>query len=126
MRLGLETRAAIKQKIQNGGGYLFLTLARLLEAYRPRFAPAGTIYLASHSKLVKEYCSGTIRLHFEQIHHLKEALRFVHLLPAHDPDASVVLERCLRRVGAAWGIATRLRCVQEPERYFYKVCPPLF
>jgi hypothetical protein len=98
-RLGLETHEDVEQQIRNGGGYVYLTLARLLEAYGSRFAPSGTVYLGSQKRLPKEHCSGIARLHFEQIHNLKESLMFVDLFPAHNfPDASAVLERWLRRV----------------------------
>lgn len=97
--LGLETHEAVKQQICNGGAYVHLTLARLLEAYGSRFAPSGTVYLGSQKRLAKEHCSGIARLHFEQIHNLKESLMFVDLFPAHNfSDASAVLECWFRRV----------------------------
>jgi len=43
VRLSLETREAVEQQIQDKGFYLYLTLARLLEAYRSRFVPPGTV-----------------------------------------------------------------------------------
>lgn len=99
VRLGLETREAVEQEIQDRGYYVYLTLARLLEAYGSRFAPSGTVYLATQKKLPKEHCSGIARLHFDQIHNLKDNLIFVDLFPAHSlTDASAVLERWLRRV----------------------------
>jgi hypothetical protein len=64
-RLGLETYKAVEQQIYNGGGYVYLTLARLLEAYGLRFALSGTVYLALQKRLLKEYCSGIARLYFE-------------------------------------------------------------
>lgn len=98
-RLGLETHEAVGQQIHSGGGYVYLTLARLVEAYGSRFAPSRTVYLASQKRLLKEHCSGIARLHFEQIHNLKESLMFVDLFPAHSfPDASAALECWLRRV----------------------------
>lgn len=97
-RLGLETHEAVERQVRNGEGHIFLAIARLLEAYGSRFAPSGTVFLASHKRLPREHCFGTARLHFGQIHDLKEDLRFVGLFPAHDLDAFAVLERCLRRV----------------------------
>ncbi|KAH6704169.1 hypothetical protein BKA61DRAFT_581411 [Leptodontidium sp. MPI-SDFR-AT-0119] len=97
-RLGLETHEAVERQIQNGEGHIFLAIARLLEAYGSRFAPSSTVFLASHKRLPKEHCFGTTRLHFKQIHDLKEVLMFVGLFPAQDLDAFAVLERCLRRV----------------------------
>ncbi|CZT07005.1 uncharacterized protein RAG0_12590 [Rhynchosporium agropyri] len=96
--LGLDTRETVERRVLNGEGYIFLAIARLLEAYGSRFAPSGTVFLASHKRLPKEHCFGTARLHFEQIHDLKEVLMFVNLFPAQDLDASGVLERCLRRI----------------------------
>ncbi|KAH9205163.1 hypothetical protein DL95DRAFT_417643 [Leptodontidium sp. 2 PMI_412] len=97
-RLGLETYEAVERQVLNGEGHIFLAIARLLEAYGSRFAPSGTVFLASYKRLLKEHCFGTARLHFEQIHDLKEVLMFVGLFPAQDLDAFAVLERCLRRV----------------------------
>lgn len=45
-RLGLETHKAVEQQMDNGGVYVYLTLARLLEAYGLRFTPSRTVYLA--------------------------------------------------------------------------------
>jgi hypothetical protein len=99
VRLGLETREAVDQQIQNQGFYLYLTLARVLEAYGSRFAPPDTIYLASKKRLPKGHCSSTARLHFDQIHKLKSNLLFVDLPPAYTlPDASAIVERWLRKV----------------------------
>ncbi|CZT53523.1 uncharacterized protein RSE6_15144 [Rhynchosporium secalis] len=96
--LGLDTREAVTKRVLDGEGYIFLAIARLLEAYGSRFAPSGTVFLASHKRLPKEHCFGTARIHFEQIHDLKEVIMFVDLFPAQDLDAFGVLERCLRRV----------------------------
>ncbi|KAH8772297.1 hypothetical protein BGZ57DRAFT_417003 [Hyaloscypha finlandica] len=99
IRLGLETREAVEQQIQNQGFYLYLSLARVLEAYGSRFAPPGTVYLASEKRLPKGHCSSTARLHFDQIHKLKSNLLFVDLPPAYTlPDASTIVERWLRKV----------------------------
>ncbi|KAK0113121.1 hypothetical protein ONS95_014825 [Cadophora gregata] len=97
-RLGLETHEAVERKFKNGEGHIFLVIARFLEAYGSRFAPSGTVFLASHKRLPKEHCFGTARLHFGQIHDLKGVLMFVGLFPAQDLDAFAVLERCLRKV----------------------------
>ena len=98
-RLSLETREAVGRQIYNGGGYIYLTLARLLEAYGLRFTPPGTVYLASHKRLLKEHCSGTALLYFKQLYNLKEGLMFIDLFLAYSLlDASIVLERWLRRV----------------------------
>ncbi len=98
VRLGLETREAVEQQIQDQGFYLYQTLARLLEAYGSRFAPPGTVYLASKKRLPKGHCSGIARLHFNQIHKLKSSLLSVDLPPAHTiSDASTVVEFWLRK-----------------------------
>jgi len=98
-RLGLETHEAVEQQVYNGKGFLYVTLARLLEAYGSRFAPSGTVYLISHKRLPKAHCSGTARRHFDQIHELKEALISTTLFPAYNlENASVALEGWIRRV----------------------------
>jgi hypothetical protein len=81
LRLGIETHETWNQQIREYGPFLFLTLARLLEAYGSRFAPPDTIYLASRKQLRKESCSGIARLHFDQIHNLKDDLILVNCLP---------------------------------------------
>ena len=97
--LGLETCETVEWQICNGGGAIYLTLARLLEAYGSRFAPLGTVYLISQKRLLKEQCSGTARLHYEQIHNLKEALKFADIFPVYNLlDASIVLERWFRKL----------------------------
>ena len=88
VRLGLETPETVKQQMQSRSYYLFLALARFLEAYGSRFAPRGTVYLASHKRLPREHCSGLTRLQFDQIHGLKEDLIFL-------PDASAAIEQWL-------------------------------
>ena len=85
--------------MREGGYCLFLTLARLLEAYGSRFAPPGTVYLASRKRLQREHCSGIARLHFDQIHNLKDDLIFAGLLPTQTlPDAAAAIEEWLPRV----------------------------
>jgi hypothetical protein len=54
-------------------------LARLLKAYRSRFAPPGTFYLISKKRLPKGHCSSIARLYFNQIHKLKSNLLSVDL-----------------------------------------------
>jgi hypothetical protein len=90
VRLGLETPESLKRQMQNRAYYLFLALARFLEAYGSRFAPPGTIYLASRKRLPREHCSGLARLHFDQIHQLKDDLIFL-------PDAFAAIELWLPR-----------------------------
>ncbi|KAH8790894.1 hypothetical protein F5882DRAFT_377238 [Hyaloscypha sp. PMI_1271] len=93
------TLLPLTREIQNQGFYLYLSLARVLEAYGSRFAPPGTVYLASEKRLPKGHCSSTARLHFDQIHKLKSNLLFVDLPPAYTlPDASTIVERWLRKV----------------------------
>ncbi|CAG8977995.1 hypothetical protein HYALB_00000664 [Hymenoscyphus albidus] len=108
VRLGIETPKTWNQNIQDGGLILFLTLARLLEAFGSRFAPTGTIYLASQKRLCKEHCSGIARLHFNQIHKLKDDLIFVRFLPPETlPSASAVVEEWLPIVLGelqGWGV----------------------
>ena len=106
IRLRLKTQQTLKQQIYSGDFSLFLTLARLLEAYGSRFAPPGVVYLASRKTLPKEYCSGIARIHFDQIHNLKDALIFVDLPPTHTtPDAATVIEQ--------WGPRV-LRALERP------------
>jgi hypothetical protein len=64
-RLGLKTHKDIEQQIRNRGGYIYLTLTRLLEAYRLRFTPSRTVYLRSQKRLPKEYYSNITRLYFK-------------------------------------------------------------
>jgi hypothetical protein len=73
-RLDLRTLETLRQEAQSDGFVLFATLARLLEAYGSRFAPSGIVYLASQKRLSKEHCSGIARLHFDQIHELKDLI----------------------------------------------------
>ena len=102
VRLGLETPGSLKRQMQDRRYLLLLTLARLLEAYGSRFAPAGTVYLASQKRLPREHCSGIARLHFDQIHDLKEDLIFVGLRSTEDlPHASAAIEMWLPRVWQA-------------------------
>ncbi|KAN0089256.1 hypothetical protein V8E51_019516 [Hyaloscypha variabilis] len=99
LRLGLETPGALQRQLQKGGFCLFLTLARLLEAYGSRFAPPGTVYLASRKRLQREHCSGIARLHFDQIHNLKDDLIYVASPPTQAlPDAAAAIEEWLPRV----------------------------
>jgi hypothetical protein len=85
VRLGLKTPESLKRKMQSRAYYLFLVLARFLEAYGSRFAPPGTIYLVSRKRLLREHCSGLARLHFDQIHRLKDDLIFL-------PDTFAAIE----------------------------------
>jgi hypothetical protein len=102
VRLGLETPESLRQKMQDRRYLLLLTLARLLEGYGSRFAPAGTVYLATQKRLPREHCSGIARLHFDQIHHLKEELVFVGLRSTKDlPLASAAIETWLPRIWQA-------------------------
>ncbi|KAG9228671.1 hypothetical protein BJ875DRAFT_489637 [Amylocarpus encephaloides] len=102
MRLNIETHEAWNQQIQDHGPYLSLTLARLLEAYGSRFAPPGTVYLASRKKLCREYCSGIASLHFDQIHKLKVDLISVEFLQVDGvTDPSAAITRWLPRVWKA-------------------------
>jgi hypothetical protein len=98
-RLGLETPKALQRQVRGGGYWLFLTLARLLEAYGSRFAPPGAVYLASRKRLQREHCSGIARLHFNQIHNSKDDLIFAGLLPIQTiPGAAAAIEEWLPRV----------------------------
>ena len=100
VNLSLETSESLKQQTHNGSN--LLALARLLEAFGSRFAPVGAVYLASQKWLRRVHCSGTGRLHFDQIHHLKEYLVFVGLQSPKDlPDASARIEIWLPRVWKA-------------------------
>ena len=90
VRLGLETPEILKQQIQSRGWYLYLALARFMEAYGSRFAPSGTVYLASRKRLPRGHCLGLARLHFDQIHGLRDDLMFL-------PDAFFAIEQWLSR-----------------------------
>jgi hypothetical protein len=97
-RLGLGTPETIRREAQGDGFVLFATLARLFEAYTSRFAPSGVVYLASRKWLSKEHCSGIARLHFDQIHELKDLIS-AGSLPTETPlDASAAIEEWLPRV----------------------------
>ena len=98
VRLGLETPESLKRQTRERGFHDLLALARFLEAFGSRFAPPSTIYLASGKVLPKEHCSGAVRLHFDQIHHLKDEMLLANLPPTYTlPDASTLLEQCLPR-----------------------------
>lgn len=102
VRLRLETRETLHQQTRDRNFYPLLTMARFLEAYGSRLAPSGIIYLASRKILLREHCSGLARLHFDQIHDLKEAHFFATLPPTHTPQqASGALEKWLPRVRQA-------------------------
>lgn len=102
VRLGLETPESLKRQMQDRRYLLLLTLARLLEAHGSRFAPVGTVYLASQKRLPRKHCSGIARLHFDQIHDLKEDLISAGLRSTQDlPHASVAIEMWLPRVWQA-------------------------
>lgn len=97
-RLDLGTPEILRREAQGDRFVLFATLARLLEAYASRFAPSGTVYLASRKRLSKDHCSGIARLHFDQIHELKDLIS-IGLLPTETLlDASAVIEEWLPRV----------------------------
>ena len=96
VRLGIETDETWNQQIQEYGPFLFLTLARLLEAYGSRFAPLGTVYLASRKQLCQDSCSGVARLHFDQIHKLKDDLVSLKCPPQQDSaEAFAAIENWL-------------------------------
>jgi hypothetical protein len=98
VRLGLETPESLKRQTRGRGLHDLLALARFLEAFGSRFAPPSTIYLASGKVLPKEHCSGAVRLHFDQIHLLKDEMLLANLPPTHTlPDASTLLEQRLPR-----------------------------
>jgi hypothetical protein len=63
--LGLETHKTMERQIRDRGFHLYLTLARLLEAYGSWFAPSGTVYLVIQKRLPQGYYSGLTQLHFE-------------------------------------------------------------
>ena len=108
VRLGLETPETLKRQMQSRGWYMFLALARFLEAYGSRFAPPGTVYLASRKRLPREHCSGLARLHFDQIHDLKDDLIFL-------PDTSAAIEQWLpRALRALKGLS-----VDRDENYLF-------
>ena len=108
VRLGLETPETVKQQMQGRGWYMFLALARFLEAYGSRFAPPGTVYLASRKRLPREHCSGLARLHFDQIHDLKDDLIFL-------PDTSAAIKQWLpRALRALKGLS-----VDRDENYLF-------
>jgi hypothetical protein len=93
VRLGIEMSKTWNQNIQGGSLVLFMTLARLLEAFGSRSTPPDTIYLASQKRPCKEHCSGIARLHFNQVYKLKDDLMFVRFLPPETlPSASAVIE----------------------------------
>jgi hypothetical protein len=77
IKLGLETPETLHQQIQEGDIVLFMALARILEAFASRFAPSGTIYLASGKALSREHCPDIALDHFDQIHDLKYGPIFV-------------------------------------------------
>lgn len=102
VKLRLETTETLRRKAWDGNFYSLLTLARFLEAYGSRLAPSGAIYLASRKILPRVHCSGLARLHFDQIHDLKETRFFATLPPTHTPQqASEALEKWLTRVWQA-------------------------
>jgi len=72
--LGLETPETLKRQMQDTGFYMFLVLVMFLEAYGSRFAPPGTVYLASQKRLPRGHCSGFARRQFDQIYGLKDDL----------------------------------------------------
>lgn len=84
--LGLETPETVRQQMLSRGYYMFLALARFLEAYGSRFAPSGTVYLTSWRRLLREHWSSRVRLHFDQIHSLKEDIISL-------PDAPATIEQ---------------------------------
>ena len=113
VNLSLETLESLKQQTHNGSN--LLALARLLEAFRSRFAPVGTVYLASQKRLRRVHCSGAGRLHSDQIHHLKEYLVFV----GKDlPDASARIEIWLPRV---WKAPNELSVEGDENQHYYLV-----
>lgn len=89
-RLSFEMPQTVQQQIQSRGYYLFLALARFLEAYGLRFVPPGTVYIASWIQLLREHCSGPARLHFQQIHSLNDG-------PISLLDASATIKQLLPR-----------------------------
>jgi hypothetical protein len=91
VRLGLETPETLKQQIQSRGYYLFLALARFIEAYSSRFTSLGIVYLTSQKRLLREHCSGLVRPYFDQIHGLKDDLLFL-------PDVLTTIEQWLPSV----------------------------
>jgi hypothetical protein len=97
-RLDLGTPETLRREAQGSGFVLFATLARLLEAYASRFAPSGTVYLASRKILSKEHCSGIARLHFDQIHELKDLISVGSLPTETLLDASAAIEEWLPRM----------------------------
>ncbi|KAH8587846.1 hypothetical protein B0O99DRAFT_694082 [Bisporella sp. PMI_857] len=106
VKLGLETHEAVEHELFNGGGYVYLALARLLEAYGSRVSPSGTVYLAAQKRLLKEYCSGFARLHFDQIHNLKKNLIFRRSVSNSHPP------RCC---GSFWTLDLQsIACLKEP------------
>lgn len=88
-RLALGTPETLREEVGSNGFLLFATLARLLEAYGSRFAPSGTVYLASRKRLSKEHCSGIARLHFNQIHELKILLSVGSTETLNDASAAI-------------------------------------
>lgn len=99
VRLGLETPESLKRQMNDSSYRRLLTLERLLEAYGSRFAPWGTVYLASRKRLSREHCSGIARLHFDQIYYLKDDLIAVGLRsPKGLSYISIAIERWLPRV----------------------------
>ena len=92
----------MERQVQNSEGHIFLAITRLLNTYESHFAPSDTVFLALHKRLPKEHCFDIARLHFEQIHNLKEDLKFIGLFPAHNLDAFAMLKRCLRKVYPAF------------------------
>ncbi|KAG9232488.1 hypothetical protein BJ875DRAFT_514420 [Amylocarpus encephaloides] len=99
VRLGHKNRETWTRQIWYDDQYRFPTLARLLEAHGLRFAPPDTIYLASRTRLNREDCSGIARLHFDQIHNLKDDLISIGRLPGENiADASAAIEKWLPRV----------------------------
>jgi len=115
IRLGLKTPESLKRQIQDIRYLRLLTLARLLEAYRSRLAPAGTVYLVSQKRLPREHCSGIARLHFDQIHYLKEDFISIGLRSTENPrHTSAAIATWLPRV---WQALNRSSVEDENELF---------
>ncbi|KAH8799401.1 hypothetical protein F5884DRAFT_121409 [Xylogone sp. PMI_703] len=124
VRLRIETPENLKQQIQEKGFSHFLALGRLFEAYGSRFAPIGTIYLASRKVLQKEHCSGIARRHFDQIHTLKEDLVLLNLSPTCNLfDTSTALEQWfLKAVKALKGLSIDRNENHLTRRVLQRLC----
>jgi hypothetical protein len=98
---------------------LLLTLIRLLKGYGSCFAPAGTVYLTTQKRLLKEHCSSIARFYFNQIYYLKEKLVFVSLRLTKDLSlVSAVIKTWLFRI---WQVLNKSSVKKNKNQLFHNL-----